>query len=214
MFGVHLGRFGFLTETIPDQAIEAIEEILAGHYYLEERVMLQATVVRHGNEIKQLTGLNEITVARGMMPRLIQIKLFIGDYYVTTHTADGMIFATPTGSTAYNLAAGGPLLDPKLPVIAMTTIAPHSLSAPPLVVNADEKIKLLLLGKPEEQIIMASDGQITFEVHPGDEIYLSRTPYHAKLITLDSNTFYRKLRTQLGWGRPFSRKSEQEPCEE
>ncbi len=210
MLGIHTGGFGFLTETVPKEARKAIEHVVAGKYHIEERLMLRASVIRDDKEIESLVGLNEIAITRGPLPRLVRAKLSLNGRYVATHAADGLIFATPTGSTAYNLAAGGPLVEPGLALIIITPIAPHSLNAPPLVVSAQETAEVTFLNPPDDQIMLAADGQVTLELHRDDRVIIQRAPFNARLIVLDSASFYRKLRTQLGWGHPFTPKASAE----
>lgn len=213
MLGVHLGGLGFLAESLPEEAETVLQQVLDGDYTLDERVMLEACLIRENQIVQKICALNEITVARGRVPRVLHMRLDIEGSYVTTHSADGLIFATPTGSTAYNLGARGPIVDPRLNVIIITPIAPYSLNAPPLVVDADQKLRVSFVNRHGEPMVLAADGQNVLDLLPAEEVIIQKAPYKAKLITLDPQSFYKKLGTQLGWGHPFTRKTFTEPSE-
>src|SRR5206468_5680875 len=130
--------FGFLTETTPARAIQALERVLDGQYRVDERMMVAATVQRDGHEAGSFSALNDLVIAKGALARLLKMEIHVGGTYIATYAADGIIVATPTGSTAYNLAAGGPLVHPTVRVIILTPICPHTLNVRSLIIGEEE----------------------------------------------------------------------------
>lgn len=199
ILGVNLGGFGFLTEIDVHQAREALREYFKGNFSLEERMMLEIRVKRKKKEIKKFIALNDAVITKGAFARILQLKTFVNDEYIATYPADGLIIATPTGSTAYSLSAGGPLVNPQVNLLIMTPICPHTLYARSLVISKDEKLKVLVLGQPQE-IMLTLDGQEGFNLKAEDEVVVQKARECVKLVKVKGKGFYEKLRTKLKWG--------------
>lgn len=199
LFGINLGQLGFLTEVEVKDTILTLEKLDAGEYLVEERMMLQAAVRRGGEITEKFICLNDAVITKGAFARLIRLKTFVNDEYVETYPADGLIVATPTGSTAYSLSAGGPLVTPNLELMIVTPICPHTLYARPLVIDADNVVKVVLLSDQGE-IMLTLDGQYGFSLQPGDEVVIEKAPYKTKLLKLKQRSFYEILREKLKEG--------------
>lgn len=196
IIGVNMGRLGFLTEIdIPD-VLADLEKILAGQYYLEERMMLEASVCRQGKIVENAVGLNDVVISKGAIARLIHLEAYVNDNLVNKYHADGLILASPTGSTAYSLSAGGPLVTPDLDLILLTPICPHSLWARPIVIAPDSVIKVVLQSD-DSAVALTMDGQYVFSLHQYDEIIVSRAPQKAKFIRITGRNFFEVLRKKL-----------------
>lgn len=202
MLPVHLGHFGFLTEVAPEQIVAALQNLLDGSYAIEERMMLRGVAARKEDHDDQATvfALNDIVVANGPLSRVLHLRLMINGKYVTTYAADGIILATPTGSTAYSLSAGGPLVSPNLQVLLVTPVCPHTLTSRALIIPADDVITIIVDRDPEDIVRVTVDGQLGFALHPGDEIRVKRSPYPARVISVGGADFYDKLQSKLRWG--------------
>ena len=202
MLPIHLGRFGFLTEVAPSELIPALNDLLEGRYTVEERMMLWGRASREGQsqELASDYALNDIVIANGPLSRVLHLRLSIDGKYVTTYTADGIILGTPTGSTAYSLSAGGPLVHPGLQTILVTPICAHDMTARALLLPPGSSVSVRVAQDPHDIVRVTIDGQIGFPLEPGDEIHVSRAPYPAKIITVGGADFYDKLQTKLHWG--------------
>ncbi|HEV2358185.1 MAG TPA: NAD(+)/NADH kinase [bacterium] len=210
ILGVNLGGFGFLAE-VHDQAVEdALLRVLAGDYRVDERMMLQAQVCRdgapedggtagRGRVIRELLALNDVVVAKSGYARILRIRTDVNEDHLATHLADGLIVATPTGSTAYSLSAGGPILHPELDAIVLTPICAHTLNARAVVLSANEAITVRVqpTGAPS---VLTVDGQEGEPLEPDDVIRVARAPYRTRLVRLGRTGFYRLLRAKLSWG--------------
>lgn len=199
LFGINLGQLGFLTEVEVKDTISTLEKLIAGEYLVEERMMLQASVRRDGEVFEKFICLNDAVITKGAFARLIRLKTYVNDEYVETYPADGLIVATPTGSTAYSLSAGGPLVTPNLELMIVTPICPHTLYARPLVIDASNTVKVVLLSEQGE-IMLTLDGQYGFSLLPGDEVVIEKAPYKTKLLKLKQRSFYEILREKLKEG--------------
>jgi NAD+ kinase len=151
-----------------------------------------------------LTGLNDAVIGRRSLSRLLRLEVRVRDEQLSHFPCDGVIVATPTGSTAYSLAAGGPVVDPRLRALLLTPICPHTLSARPLVVEGREEIEVLVPREaaPLEDLELSVDGQVIFPLQAGDRIRIKEAPYSAKLLRFEEDGFYERLRAKLGWGTP------------
>jgi len=194
--GINLGHLGFLTEIDIPEALPALEKILEGHYRIEERMMLQAEVYRQGNLVHNFVGLNDAVITKGTIPRPICLKAYINEEFFNNYHADGLIVASPTGSTAYSLSAGGPLATPELDLILLTPICPHSLWARPVVITPDSTIKILLVSSWGE-VILTMDGQHGVSLRQNDEIIIKSAPQKAKFLRMVGRSFFEVLRTKL-----------------
>lgn len=204
ILGINLGTLGFLTEVEPSELKESIRRLIADDYMIEEHTMLKAEA---GGSISHV--LNDVVISRSGFSRLIRLKLFINGMPLQVYTGDGLLISTPTGSTAYNLSAGGPVVAPGVDMFVITPICPHSLSERSLVISADDRIEIEVERSrktQEEEAIATVDGQIFMNLHVGDRIVLSRSERSAKLIRFEKNRFYQALQTKLRWGIETSEK--------
>lgn len=200
LLGINLGQLGFLTRIEIHQVESALDDLKKGNYRLEKRAMLSSEVTRGAITVGQLTGLNELVVAKGASARMIRLETWIDDKYFTTYPADGLIIATATGSTAYSLSAGGPILDPRLAAILITPICAHSLYSRPVVLHDKAQIKVILNANHTD-INLTADGQTGINLQPGDHIHLQQAPHHTKLIYFENQGIFDVLKSHLGEGR-------------
>jgi NAD+ kinase len=199
ILGINIGRIGFLTEVEEPNIIPAMEKLLRGEYTIEKRMMLEAKVYRGGVCVEDSIALNDAVITKGGFARLIFLETYVNDEYVANYPADGLIIASPTGSTAYSLSAGGPLITPALELMLITPICPHSLWARPLVIDAQARIKVNLHTRKEEATL-TMDGQYAFKLEQNDTVIITRSPFQAKFIRLKKRTFYYLYRTKLSEG--------------
>ncbi len=197
--GVNLGGLGFLAEFTAEDFVPSLGRILAGDYSLQERMTLKASLIRQGNAIRVERALNDVVFSTTGLSRLAILKTSIDNEYLTTYEANGLIVATPTGSTAYSLSAGGPIVDPSLEALLLTPICPHALSNRPIVIPPHRKIGIEPLKIPEEAMITV-DGQTAFELVCGDTLLVSRSERSVKLITIQGASYFEILRSKLRWG--------------
>ncbi|MEW6042290.1 MAG: NAD(+)/NADH kinase [Elusimicrobiota bacterium] len=204
--GVNVGSLGFLSEFDTQEIYEEIKKIAEGKFRTEKRILLDIsyskTKGRRHTLIKSgLTALNDCVVRSGSSGRVILLNLKIGNIPVSGYTADGLIVATPTGSTAYSLASGGPIINPALNVLVITPISPHALSQRPIIVSSDEELSIEIPEyKSNYNIIISVDGQRNFEVTAPSEVRLKKSKLFLKLITNPGKGYYEILRKKLGWG--------------
>jgi NAD+ kinase len=199
LLGINLGSLGFLTDTPEDQAEDAVRRLLAGNYRLDARMRLVARWESQRGERREFMALNDVVV-HGPRARMLELSIHIAGADLGRALADGIIVATPSGSTAYNLSAGGPVISPRLRALVITPISPHMLSMRPLVVEADEEIEIQLLRTASEQAELTVDGQACLEMAVGERIFVRRAPRDLELVVTRDRTFYDTLRTKLGWG--------------
>lgn len=200
LLGINRGRLGFLTDIIPEDIEEKLGEVLAGKYFEESRFLLEAKVVRHGQTVGGGTALNDVVLHPGEFIRMLEFELYVDDHFVTSQRSDGIIISTPTGSTAYALSGGGPILHPKLDAIVMVPMNPHTLSSRPMVVPGDSEIKILVGEHVSTNPQITCDGQVHIRTKPGDEVHIFKKPQHLKLIHPLNHNFYERCRSKLGWG--------------
>lgn len=194
--GVNLGHLGFLTEIEANELFPALEGFLAGQYMIEERMMLRAVIRREGQELEPFLALNDIVIAKGPLARLVRLRVHVSGTLVATYPADGVITATPTGSTAYSLSAGGPITEPNLDVILVTPICPHTFYSRPLVVAPDRTVQVAVL-ENQGGTALTIDGQTGFQLQTGDEVLISRASEVARLLRREGFRFYDVLRQKL-----------------
>jgi len=199
LMGVNMGHLGFLATAEPANIIPALTKVLAGEFCLDDRLMLEVCVFRKGREVYSYLALNEIVVTKGAFARLIRLQTFINGEYYATYPGDGLIVATPTGSTAYSLSAGGPIMNPKLQGVIITPICPHTLSSRSLVIPEEERVEITIKAD-HNKIMLTCDGQQGFPLEAGDRIAVCRAPFRAKLVRLRGQSFYQVLRTRLQEG--------------
>lgn len=199
ILGVHLGRFGFIAEVHPENLIERLRDLLAGRYQVQERGMVEGEVQRGGVTVHSAMGLNDVVISRGAMTRMLQISTQIGEGPAMEYVADGVIVATPTGSTAYALSVGGPLMDPTLCALLVAPICPHTLAARPIVVPDTQEIRFLVETDGGE-VKFTADSASVYSLLAGDVVLVRRSGYVTRLIVFHSASFYEKVHRRLLWG--------------
>ncbi len=196
--GINLGGLGFITEFRESEVTECVECFLREDFTLEKRIMIDVQIFREKKEMFQSTGLNDLVVSTGGISRLIELGVFSGRKFIGSYRADGIIVATPTGSTAYSLSAGGPILEPMMEAFVISPICPHSLGARPLVVPSNEEVKINILSDNRE-IVGTVDGQIAIQLRCNDEIYIRQSQVVTTLISLNKRSFYDIVSAKLSW---------------
>jgi NAD+ kinase len=199
ILGINLGGLGFITEISRDGIFTALEKVMAGDYEIEERMMLSALVIRHGERFAHFIALNDIVINKGALARITEIEVYVNKSYITTYKADGLIISTPTGSTAYSLAAGGPILYPSLNSIILTPICPHTLTNRPLVLPDDMVVETILKSESED-VFLTLDGQVGFALNKNDMVEIRKAECRTRLIIPPGRDYFKILRTKLKWG--------------
>ncbi|MBE3572322.1 MAG: NAD(+)/NADH kinase [Moorella humiferrea] len=199
ILGVNLGHLGFLTEIELAELYPSLERLLNGDYRLEERMMLQGTVNRKDREVISCQALNDVVITKGAFSRMLRLEVYIGPAYLDTYPADGLIISSPTGSTAYSLSAGGPLVSPRLEVMIVTPICPHTLYSRPLVVPPEQPIRVHVHAQGAE-VMLTVDGQQGWHLANGDVVAVTKAQVPTRLIRLKNNTFYSLVREKLREG--------------
>lgn len=199
ILGVNLGSLGFLTEITIAELFPTLEDVLADHYSVSERVMLNCRVHRQGERIAQAVVLNDVVINKGALARIIEMETYVDGVYVNTFRADGLIIATPTGSTAYSLAAGGPILYPNLEALVINPICPFTLTNRPLVIPDTVKIEVILV-KENEDVLVTLDGQVGFALRYRDVVEIRKAETRLRLIESPGKNYFEILRTKLKWG--------------
>jgi NAD+ kinase len=199
LLGVNLGHLGFLTEVSIDQAEAALDQVLRGQAHIFERRRLRARVLRGSDEVCQGIVLNDAVITKGTaLARMIELEVRVDERAVATFRSDGLIVSTPTGSTAYNLSAGGPVVEPSVEALVLNPICPHVLSLRPLVLRDDCVVDIDLLGS--EEATLTRDGQVGTALVPGDRVRVERAHHPARFVALEPRDHFETLRTKLGWG--------------
>ena len=199
VLGVNLGSLGFLTEITSEEVDEALRTLVSGRYMFSWRSLLSATLIG-GIETHVRQGLNDVTIAKAAtISRIVEFTVSVGDKFVSDFRADGLIVSSPTGSTAYNLAAGGPILHPSLDAVVLTPICPHMLSNRPLVIPATAPVRIQVRSS-SSPVHVTVDGQWSREVTPADELVIRKGTRRLKLVTSAARDYFEVLRTKLKWG--------------
>lgn len=199
ILGVNLGQLGFLTALeIPD-LYQGLEMLLEGKYIIEERMMLEVQLIRDGKVNNSFYALNDMIITKGAYPRMIRLKTYVSGNYVDTYPADGLIVSTSTGSTAYSLSAGGPIVAPNLDIMLLTLICPHTLYSRPLVISADQEVSIFLCTS-DAKGTLTIDGQHGLEISEKDQIKVKRAPMVTRLIRFPGRSFFDVLREKLREG--------------
>ena len=199
VLGVNLGSLGYLTEFTKDELFTALEELREGSFFLDRRMLLDVKLVRDGNTVASHRALNEAVVNFGSPVRMIELECHINGMFVNSFRADGMILATPTGSTAYSLSAGGPIVHPGMSAILLTPICPHTLSIRPVVVPGESVVDLIF-PQADNGVMLPVDGQLQLNLHPGDQITVQRSQTTFDLIRPTNRNYFEVLRKKLKWG--------------
>ena len=199
ILAVNLGSLGFLTEVTLDELYEALARLLKGEHRIDERRLLDATVNRDDGSCASFHALNDVVITKGALARIIQLDAYIGEDFMATFLADGLIIATPTGSTAYSLSAGGPIVLPSLACTVVTPICPHTLTNRPLVFPPESEIRIILTSG--EDVMLTVDGQQGVELAEGDEIVCTCSRRRIELIKPHNKSFFDVLREKLKWAQ-------------
>lgn len=208
ILGINLGGLGFITEVQKRDTYKALERVLTGDCSCEERLMLTADVIRNGERIAGYTALNDVVINKGALARIVDLETFVDNAYVTKFRADGLIVSTPTGSTAYCLSAGGPILYPTIGSVVLIPICPHTLTNRPIVLPDNARIEIVLRSHAED-VFLTIDGQVGFSLRQNDTVAVEKSPYKTRLLIPYERDFFEVLRTKLGWGE---RNPKARPC--
>ncbi|MET0625847.1 MAG: NAD(+)/NADH kinase [Pyrinomonadaceae bacterium] len=200
VLGVNFGTLGYLADFTVDDMIPALELVLAGDYTIDRRLMLAATVERGGKRMMHDRVLNDVVISKSALARIIEIETWIDEKFVNRFRADGLIISTPTGSTAYNLSAGGPVIYPSMSAVCITPICPHTLSNRPLVVPDDAAFELVLK-TPREEVALTLDGQVGMPLEYEDKVTVRKSRTGFNLIQAHTRNYFDVLRNKLKWGR-------------
>jgi NAD+ kinase len=199
IFGVNLGSLGFMTEVAIDELYDTLEQAIAGKLEIEERIRLSVSVMRNGRSVAHYRVLNDAVINKGALARMMELTVSVNDSLLTALRADGLIVATPTGSTAYSLAAGGPIIHPTVHCLLVTPICPHTLSNRPIALPDNVVVAVRLTSKSEE-VTLTLDGQIGFPLELHDAVEIKKSPYKMKFIKHPTRSYYEILKTKLKWG--------------
>ncbi|MBI5937303.1 MAG: NAD kinase [Betaproteobacteria bacterium] len=198
MIGINQGRLGFLADVSIDTMLPTLDEMLSGQYVAEDRIMLECHLERHGDLFGAAYAFNDMVVSKGNAGRLIEFEVYIDDKFVYSQRADGLVLATPTGSTAYALSAGGPILHPTLEAFVLTPVCAHTLSARPIAVNGRSEIEINLIHADDARVHF--DGQIHHDLFIGDRVNVRRAKNTVRLLHPPEHNYYDTLRQKLHWG--------------
>ena len=198
LMGVKFGEVGFLAETTEDDLHASIDRLFEGDFLIQRRTRLDIKVVREGKQIIDVDVLNDAVINKSALSRLTSCAVYLDDAYLTTYRADGLIVGPPTGSTAYSLAAGGPVVNPAVPSIILTPICPFTLTNRPLIIPDSTRIEIRLEGSPED-MILTLDGQEGFPMDPQDVIYIKKSRNDIQMVSFEEHSYYKVLKTRLKW---------------
>lgn len=201
ILGINRGRLGFLADVTPDEMIASVEQVLGGHYTRDSRMLLEARLTTESGEETTAFALNDVVLKRRETGRMVDFSTRVDGVFVNTHSGDGMIVATPTGSTAYSLSCGGPIISPRLDVVVVVPVCPHTLTDRPIVIPANQSIEVVLLERDETKASITVDGRSMGEITPVDRMIISKAERRITLVHPPSYDFYGILRSKLFWGR-------------
>ncbi|PJG83036.1 NAD(+) kinase [Caviibacterium pharyngocola] len=205
LIGINRGNLGFLTDIDPKNAYAQLEACLEnGEFFVEERFMLEATIERNGEIIAQSNAVNEAVIHPAKIAHMIDFHVYINDKFAFSQRSDGLIISTPTGSTAYSLSAGGPILTPQLNAIALVPMFPHTLSSRPLVIDGDSKISIRFAEYNTSQLEVGCDSQIALTFTPDDVVHIYKSSHKLRLLHLKNYNYYNVLSSKLGWLKNLS----------
>jgi NAD+ kinase len=200
ILAVNFGSLGFLTEVTRPEILTAMEAVLAGRASYDRRMMLRAVATRDGQATGSHMALNDVVFTRTALSRMIELSVSVGDQFVSAVRADGLIVATPTGSTAYNLAAGGPIVHPAMDALVLTPIAPHTLTNRPIVIPAEREVRVRSTGSNAgDEVYVTVDGQTGFGLREGDEMVITRAEHPLRLVRSATRSYFEVLRQKLKW---------------
>lgn len=201
ILGINRGRLGFLADVTPDEMIASVEQVLRGDYTRDSRMLLEARLITESGDETSAFALNDVVLKRRETGRMVDFSTRVDGVFVNTHSGDGMIVATPTGSTAYSLSCGGPIISPQLDAVVVVPVCPHTLTDRPIVIPADQSIEVVLLERDETKASITVDGRSMGEIRPVDRMIISKAEQRITLVHPPSYDFYGILRSKLFWGR-------------
>ena len=205
LFGINLGHLGFLTETEVEDMYTSLEELIRGEYTIEKRMMLEAYIGNNNIKTKDFIALNDIVVAKGNFSRLLTYSIFINDNFVDEYSGDGIIVCSPTGSTAYSLSAGGPIVAPDVEVLLITPVCSHTLHSRSILVSNKDLVKIVMDESCKTDVILTVDGQTGVKINPGDIVTVKQSLYYANLIKLNHRSFFDVLRAKMSERRDHNK---------
>lgn len=197
IFGINLGNVGFLTEIEKDDIKNAVNKLILGDYLIEERMMLDASIIRNGNVVKKDTVLNDVVISRGALSKILHLKTYINGEFVDMFPGDGVIISSPTGSTAYSLSAGGPIVEPNIDLIIISPVCPHILYSRSIVTAGDRMVKVVVDEDYNHEAMVTVDGQKGYEIRGGDIINIVKSRHKIKLVRIHPRNFFDVLRTKI-----------------
>lgn len=197
IMGINLGNLGFLTEVDKNNIDTAIGQLFEGNYTLEKRMMLEASVIRSGRETVTDIALNDVVITRGAMARILHVKVYINDMFVDTFPGDGLIISSPTGSTAYSLSAGGPIVEPDTDLMLVTPICPHILYSRSFVTKSDSVVKAIVDEDPIHEAMVSLDGQEGYMLRGGDRVEARKSEHSINLVKMNKMNFFNILRSKI-----------------
>lgn len=197
ILGINLGTMGFLAEIEPDRVEDCLSRFLNGEYTIEERFMLNAEIIRNGKNAGSYTALNDAVVSGSSFKRVVSAEIFVDGGYITSYDADGVIVATPTGSTAYSLSAGGPITDSAMKLMLVTPICPHTLSSRPLILPPDKRLTVKITGNRDGKPLLTVDGQEGEPLFAGDEVIIRASEHTTRLVRVNGMNFYEILKNKI-----------------
>ncbi len=200
LLGINMGRLGFLTEVTQDEMFQTMADVIAGRYQIEERMLLSVSVQRNGEVVHKNRVLNDCVVHKGVLARMLEFQVSIDERFVFSSRADGLIIASPTGSTAYSLSAGGPIIHPALNTILIVPICPHTLTNRPIAVPGDGMIAVSITEDGSRDQRLTMDGQTGFVLEQGDKLLIRQSSHTLRILHAPDRNFYSVLRQKLLWG--------------
>lgn len=200
ILGVNLGRLGFLADVSPSEIPHSLDQVLAGQFREARRSLLHAQVLHGGHVASETDALNDVVIHKREVARMIEVDTFLDGRFLNAYRADGLIISTPTGSTAYALAGGGPIIHPGLEAVVLVPICPHTLTHRPIVVKADSVIEVVLNAANTTQTQITCDGQVSLAIEPGDRIVIRKKDRKVRLIHPVNHDYFELLRAKLRWG--------------
>ena len=201
ILGINRGRLGFLADVTPEEMLTSVDHVLQGNYSTDSRLLLAATMLRSNGDQEIAYALNDIVLQRRETGRMVDFETRIAGQYVNTHSGDGLVIATPTGSTAYALSCGGPIIEPQLDAIVVVPICPHTLTDRPIVISASQSVEVSLLQRDDTKAEITVDGYSMGDFRPGDKLQISAANNRVTLVHPPGYDFYGILRSKLFWGR-------------
>ena len=205
VIGINRGKLGFLTDVLPNEIETNIADVLNGNYSVEKRFLLDVVARRGETEHNLGAALNDVVLHPGKAAQMIEFELFVDDKFVYSQESDGLIVATPTGSTAYALSAGGPIMHPHLNAVVLVPMYPHALSSRPIVIDGDSEIRLVVAAKESLEPQLSCDGEVKYTAVAGDEFLVTKKSVPLQLIHPPNHSFYQACRSKLGWGSRLPR---------